>query len=651
MKSSDREFIAESEDILGEAARLLIELQESGFNPDSINALFRAFHTLKGLSGLFGHKPITDFSHALESVLDDVRLGKIHFSDELIGFLFANLDALKKSIAGLKDGQEPDLAGFVEGVEDFRKHSAGGPVAISLKGLIDEAILKVLSEYEEHRLKSNVAEGKGVYILEKKFSIADFDTGLQAASKAIKSVGELLSTLPTSEGMPPDSIGFNLLFASSLPQEELARVLGEPPKELLKPKITEARPKAAQDAQSIKSASTTVRVDIEKLDRILNTIGELTLTKSAVKRVASELRDRFGHSTLVLDVYKISQSLEQRLLELQGQVLEIRMVPIGQIFGRLSQVIKRYSREAGKQIELAMYGEDTELDKYLAEEVIDPLVHIVRNAIDHGLELPEDRVKKGKPPHGTISMKAFQRGNHVVIEVSDDGRGIDFDAVARKAVEKGIIEKGAVLQKRELLELIFAPGFSTKDSVSEVSGRGVGLDIVRDKLSSMGGFSDVDTVFDKGTKFVLTLPITLAIIKALMIRVGTGRMAIPLTSISETHMVENSELKTIEGRKVYNLRKEMLPVTRLSEVFDIPADNSERSYVVIVGFGERRMGLIVDELLGQQEIVIKSLGEYFRGTRGFAGAAEIGRHEVILVVDIESVIEESLIRQKGMLHV
>ncbi len=651
MKSSDREFIAESEDILGEAARLLIELQESGFNPDSINALFRAFHTLKGLSGLFGHKPITDFSHALESVLDDVRLGKIHFSDELIGFLFANLDALKKSIAGLKDGLEPDLAGCVEGVEDFRKHSAGGAIAISLKGLISEAILKVLSEYEEHRLKSNVAEGKGVYILAKKFSIADFDTGLQAASKAIKSVGELLSTLPTSEGLPPDSIGFNLLFASSLPQEELARALGEAPKELLKPKKTETKTKAAQETQSIKSASTTVRVDIEKLDRILNTIGELTLTKSAVKRVAAELRDRFGHSTLVLDVYKISQSLEQRLLELQGQVLEIRMVPIGQIFGRLSQVIKRYSREAGKQIELVMYGEDTELDKYLAEEVIDPLVHIVRNAIDHGLELPEERMKKGKPPHGTISLKASQRGNHVVIEASDDGRGIDFDAVARKAAEKGIIEKGAVLQRRELLELIFAPGFSTKDSVSEVSGRGVGLDIVRDKLSSMGGFSDVDTVFDKGTKFVLTLPITLAIIKALMIRVGTERMAVPLTSISETHLVENSELKTIEGRKVYNLRKEMLPVTRLSEVFGIPGDDSERSYVVIVGFGERRIGLIVDELLGQQEIVIKSLGEYFRGTRGFAGAAEIGRHEVILVVDIESVIEESLIRQKGMLNV
>jgi len=332
-------------------------------------------------------------------------------------------------------------------------------------------------------------------------------------------------------------------------------------------------------------------------------------------------------------------------------VLEIRMVPIGQIFGRLSQVIRRYSREVGKQIDLVMYGEDTELDKFLAEEIIDPLVHIVRNAIDHGVEPPEVRLKKGKKDVGLISLKAHQRGNHVVIETKDDGGGIDVEKIRKKAVQQGLIEEGVELQRREILELIFMPGFSTKEEVSEVSGRGVGLDIVRDKLSALGGFADVETEKDIGSTFMLTLPITLAIIKSLIVRVGRERFAIPLTSISETHAVEHSALQTIEGREVYNLRGTMLPMVRLKNMLGLKTNGAERSFAVVVGFGERRIGLLVEELLGQQEIVIKSLGDYFKGVKGFAGAAEIGRHEVILVLDVESVIEESLLKQRGVIHV
>lgn len=649
MKSADREFIAEAEDILNEAGRLILELQESGQNPDSVNALFRAFHTLKGLSGLFGHKGINDLSHSLESILDDVRLGRVAFSDELVDFLFLMADGLKAAVEACKGGQEMDVAPQIAQIEAFRLRSSGKAQAVSLEGIIDPSIVKVLSEYEEHRLKTNIGDGKGIYLSRQVFSLEDFDVQLEALTKLVKSMGELVSTLPTSEGVPADSIGFNVLFSSQKTLEQLKSQLAGKVEEILKPKTKEAGAKAT--AVSLKSASTTVRVDIEKLDGILDTIGELTLAKSAVKRIGDDLRDKYGHSSLVMDVYKISQSLERRLLELQSQVLEIRMVPIGQIFSRLSQVIKRYSREAGKQIELVMYGEDTEIDKYLAEEIIDPLVHLVRNAIDHGVETAEERAKKGKPGISTITMKAYQRGNHVVIETIDDGRGIDVEKVRRKALEKGLLEPGIQLQKREILELIFMPGFSTKDTVTDISGRGVGLDIVRDKLSALGGFSEVETREGEGTTFTLTLPITLAIIKALLVRVGRERFAIPLTSISETHTVGDSELQSIEGRKVYNLRQEMLPVTRVSEIFDIADDASGNAYVVVVGFGERRMGLIVDELLGQQEIVIKSLGDYLKGLRGFAGAAEIGKHEVILMLDIESIIEESLIKGKGVLHV
>ncbi len=363
------------------------------------------------------------------------------------------------------------------------------------------------------------------------------------------------------------------------------------------------------------------------------------------------MTDAYGHTGLVIDILKISQTLGRKITELQGQVLEIRMVPIGQIFSRLSQVIRRYSRETGKQIELVLYGEETEIDKYLAEEIIDPLMHIVRNAIDHGIETAEARKKKGKKESGTIILRAFQRGHHVIIEVKDDGAGIDRDAVEKKAREKGLITEGITLTEREILDFIFMPGFSTKSTVSEVSGRGVGMDVVKAKLSKFGGFVELSTAKGKGTTFILTMPITLAIIKALIVRVGSERFAVPLTSLSETIVIGHKDIQTIEGKEVYNLRGEMLPIVSIAKLFALGSDNPERFFVVVIHYGERGLGLLVDELIGQHEIVVKSLGDYFEGLRGFAGAAEIDRHEVVLVLDVDSAIEESLRQQIGIAHV
>jgi two-component system chemotaxis sensor kinase CheA len=657
MKSSEKEFIAEAEEILEESGRLILEMQEtfkSGINPDTINALFRAFHTLKGLSSLFGQHSITDISHSLESLLDDIRMGKIEISDNVVGFLFKNMDVLRAAMEGTREQKDIDISEHIKDIENFRNSLEGKKGAVSLKGIIDDSILRTLSEYEEHRLKANVSEGKGIYLIKTVFSYQDFDKALEGLTKKAKSLGELISTLPTSENIPSDSIGFNILLGSLKPVQMLRETLGYEMIELIKMKAGQ-KPEQRKDVKmsdaSLKTTSTTVRVDIEKLDRILNTIGEITLAKGAVRRIGEELADAYGRSRAVMDIHKISQTLDRRLSELQEQVLEIRMVPIGQIFGRLSQVVRRYSREIGKQIELAVFGEDTEIDKYLAEEIIDPLVHIIRNAIDHGIETEEEREKKGKKPVGTVTLKAFQRGNHVVIDARDDGKGMDSEKIRLKALEMGLINKEEELTRRELIELIFMPGFSTSDVVSEVSGRGVGMDIVREKISSIGGFCDVETRKDEGTTVTLTLPITLAIIKALLVRVGTERFAVPLTSISETHVIAHSELKTIEGREVYKLRGEMLPVTRVADVFKIARDSTDRSFAVIVGFGERKIGLLVDELFGQHEIVIKTLGDYLKGLKGFAGAAEIGRHEVILVMDVESVIEESLTKFKGVLNV
>lgn len=659
MKASKKEFIAEAEDLLEESQRLMIEIQETvgtGINPDTINALFRSMHTMKGVSGLFGLQGITSLSHAMETLMDDVRLGKIELHDDVVNFLFRNLDILKGLVELVsQDKDESEVSSYLKDIESFRAGQKGQSAAPSGEGIIDEAILKVLSEYEEHRLKSNIKDGKGIYLAKAVFALDIFDKALEELTGVIKARGELISTLPTSSNVPDGSIGFNLMFGSPNPPDAVKADISYEIDVLIPPKTAPQAPALpvatkTQDAV-LKSTTTTVRVDIEKLDRILNTIGELTLAKGAVRRIGVELTENFGHTPLVYDVHKISQTLERRLAELQDQVLEIRMVPIGQIFSRLSQVVRRYSREIGKKIEMVMYGEDTELDKYLAEEVVDPLMHLIRNAIDHGIEAPDVRLQKGKSETGTIFLRGYQKGNHVVIEVRDDGGGIDIERVRKKAIEKKLLDPAVELQEREIIDFIFTPGFSTKDVVSEVSGRGVGMDVVKEKLLALGGFAEVSTRKDAGTTFILTLPITLAIIKALIVRVGNEKFAVPLTSMSETLIVEHKDIQTIEWKEVYYLRGEMLPMIRIGTFFNIPSDSNERSFAVVVGFAERRVGLLVDELFGQQEIVIKSLGDYLSKLRGFAGAAEVGKHEVILVLDIESIVEGSVIKQKGGTYV
>lgn len=653
MKASKKEFIAEAEDLLFESQQLILEIQDtyqSSLNPDTINAFFRSMHTLKGLSGLFGNEGITNLSHSLESLLDDIRLGKIDITDEVVNFLFKNLDVLKSAVEGVKEDKEQDLTEHINDIKSFRKsikESATGP---SIEGLIDESITKVLSEYEEHRLKANIKDGKSIFLLKAIFDLSTFDTSLEELTVKIKSEGELISTLPTSSDVPDGSIGFNLMFASNDLPHKLKEELGHDIEVLVQPKRPTPQLQKRQEI-SMKSATTTVRVDIDKLDRILNSIGELTLAKDAVRRIGSEIAERHRASPFIRDVQKISHTFERRLAELQDEVLEIRMIPIGQIFSRLAQVIRRYSREEGKIIDLMLYGEDTEIDKSIAEEIVDPLMHLVRNSIDHGIESVDERTHKGKNEKGSITLKAFQRGSHVVIEVIDDGRGINVEKIKKKAIEKGLIEADTEIEDREIINLAFTPGFSTKDVASEISGRGVGLDVVKEKLSMLGGFTEVSTESDKGTTFTVTLPITLAIVKALIVRVGKHTFALPLTAISETVEIEHKDIQTIEWKDVYYIRGEMLPITSIGRLFGIQTDESEKSFAVVVGFGKRRLGLLVDELLGQPEIVIKSLGEYLKGLSGFAGAAEIGKHEVILVLDVESIIEKSLMKQEGMLHV
>jgi two-component system chemotaxis sensor kinase CheA len=658
MKSSKKEFVAEAEELIEESHRLILEIQDTcsaGLNPDTINALFRSMHTLKGVSGLFGLRGVTNLSHSLEALMDDARLGRIKINDAFVNFLFTNLDILRELLEKISRGEEEgDVGGFVRDIEAFSESMKTGPAAGgSRTEAIDESIMKVLSEYEEHRLRANIREGKGIYLARTVFTLDVFDKSLEEVSRRIKTKGELISTLPTSTDIPEGSIGFNLLFGGKGSGDEMAKELELDIETLVASRTMPASgPLPHKQADThLKSAATTVRVDIDKLDRVLDTIGELTLARGAVRRIGFEFVEQYGLTPLAHDINKISQILDRRLAELQDQVLEIRMVPVGQIFSRLAQVVRRYAKEIGKRIELVMYGEDTEIDKFLAEEIIDPLMHLVRNAMDHGIEPAEERRKKGKPDSGTIVLKACQKGNYVVIEVKDDGAGISAEKVKKKAVEKGLLERNETPDEKKVIDLIFSPGFSTKEVVSEVSGRGVGLDVVREKLSSLGGFTEIATEEDVGSTFVMTLPITLAIIRALIVRVGKERFAVPLTSMSETLIIDHRVIQTVERKEVCYLRGEMLPIIRVNRFFGLAGEESDRSFAVVVGLGDRRVGLLVDELFGQQEIVIKSLGEYLKKLRGFAGTAETGRHELVLVLDVESLIEESVIKQKGGAYV
>jgi two-component system chemotaxis sensor kinase CheA len=401
---------------------------------------------------------------------------------------------------------------------------------------------------------------------------------------------------------------------------------------------------AAVESGSLRSISRTVRVDIDKLDLLMNIVGELVLSKGAITGICDRLRGS-GEKELAGELTKAMRVLERRLHDLQKGVMDVRMVPVGQLFEKITRIVRRVANEQGKKVELDIRGADTELDKLIIEDVSDPLMHIIRNAIDHGLETPPERRAAGKPEKGAICLWAAQKGNHVVIEVRDDGRGIDSEKVRRKAVARGLISDGKELSRSEIFELLFLPGFSTRDEVSDLSGRGVGLDVVKNNITQLSGMVELTSEVGRGACMTITLPITLAIIKALIVRVADQTYAIPINSVQETLMVEGSAVRTIERREVLELRESTLPLLRLDRAFHLaspPAVSSQRLFVAVVGLADKRLGFVVDDLLGQQDVVIKSLGKALAFVKGIAGAAELGNQKTILVLDVAGLMGEAL---------
>lgn len=680
-----KDFLAESEEILEQLNLDLVTLGdviENGgdVDPGLLNTIFRGAHSFKGISGMFGFDDLCELCHHMENLLDSLRLGKVPLSEKLIETLFALLEVLTRLVHGKAESEDftLDISPYIQRIDTLLRGDESSPQSQSAQG-IDPAILRVLTEYEEHRLNESIKNGKNILRVAVNFSLMSFDVELAALTDQLKQYGEVLSTLP-SAGDIPGHIGFQLLFGTRCTSEELEEVLQSEDLTVvcLYSSAVEAAPlglpakphpprtvaveaevvtkegdgNEEERAASLRSLSRTVRVDIDKLDYLMNIVGELVLSKSAITAIAVQLKQQASND-LTAELQKATRGLERRLEELQQGVMDVRMVPISQIFDKMVRIIRRVSNDQGKRITLDIRGAETELDKLIVEDLSDPLMHLIRNAVDHGIETAEERVAAGKSDKGTITLWAAQKGNHVVLEIGDDGRGIDANRVRQKAIERGLISSETELSQEDIYNLVFLPGFSTRDEVTDLSGRGVGMDVVKNNIAALSGAIEIDSEFGRGTLMTITLPITLAIIKALIVRVSGRSYAIPINSVLETLMIDATAIRTIERREVMELRQKTLPLLRLTDVFALPTEEkagSARSFVVVTGMAEKRIGIMVDELIGQQDVVIKSLGKTLSFVRGIAGAADLGNQKTILVLDVGGLMNEAL-RGESALHV
>ncbi len=692
------EFLAEAQEIVEtlQSSLLEIERQRSAgrpADPDLVNGCFRAVHSLKGLTGLFGLTRASELAHRLENLLDAIRLGRVDARPATLDVMFEAVELFGAALAAARDGGDLDPHRLIDYLSRLDA-AVAAPAAAAAEPedgfggwQLEPGLLSVLTEYEEHRLRENIRGGADIFRLGGHFDLMSIERGIEQVKERVKPHGEIVTYLPGGEGNDPSTIELHILVASHEPLVKLAAALegttvvveriprserrrmtmplsgppapapAPPPPPPLHPSTpppptppptdpSDSDPDASD--VTLRSVSQSVRVDIRKLDALMNAVGELGLVHTGLVELLDRLLTQ-GRDDEAQALRREVRALERRLAELQGGILEVRMVPLRQVFDKLTRVVRKLSRGLGKQIRLDVAGADTELDKLIVEELSDPLMHIIRNAIDHGIESAAERIAAGKPEIGTISVRALQQGNRVIVSVADDGRGIDEQAVARAAISRGLIAAGQTgeLGRRELQNLLFLPGMSTRDEATELSGRGVGLDVVKTNISRLSGIIDLTSNPGLGTAVTITLPITLAIIQAVVVRVAGRVYCVPLNSVLESLLLEPGEIKTIEGREVMSLRRQTLRLVRLSDLFKLGGAirrPGAHAYVVVVGVAQHRLGLVVDELIGQQDVVIKSLGPALAGLRGIAGATELGGRRTSLVLDVPALVEEALAR-------
>jgi len=708
---AEREFVAEADEILERMRADLADLADRGADggevpPELVNGLFRSAHSLKGLAGLFGLEPIRELAHRMEDLLDGLRLGRIDLAPATVDRIDRAVKLFAELLACVGDAEA--LTALAAPVTDLAAELGDPRAALReadpLAGLdVERSLLAALTEYEEHRLRENLRRGRHLFLAEASFEMLCFEEGLGELTQGLRELGELISTLPSPGEGSTSQIRFSLLVASDRSLDQVAaaldlpdvtfRPLCAPPpatetrsptpasgarsepqasgescqlsdrRTVLEPARSETQPSGegkqlpnrrnvlgpeSERSDSLRSLGETVRVDIRKLDELMNLVGELAIQREAVAALVSRLASDPATARSASELGRIHKDLDRRLRALQGAVLEVRMVPLRQVFDKVSRVVRRLRAELGKQVRLEVQGADTELDKLIVEALVDPLMHIVRNALDHAIEPSDERLAAGKPLEGLVRIEAFQRGNHVVVAVTDDGRGIDRAALRERAEVLGLVERDQTLGDRELVDLVFVPGVSTRREVTVTSGRGVGMDVVRTNIGLLGGVVDLSSIPGRGTSVSLTLPITLAIIPSLVVEVAGQRFAIPLGAVQETLLVDPSQIQRSEGRELLDLRGAALPLRRLAAELGLraaPADSKQ--FAVVLGMGDARLGLLVDRLEGQQDAVIKPIHGPVPSVRGIAGAADLGGSQPVLVLDASALLTEDASRREA----
>jgi len=662
------DFLAEAEEVLNSMGKDLVKLGrgvKAGVIDHSVlNGVFRSAHTLKGMSGVFEREDMAALIHSLEDTLDMLRLGRVCLTYEVLDCVMDAHDLLGKILAS-KGGD--DFSGAIAALGE-RLEASRRPRKDADAPAIDKELLGSLTEYEAHRLRENLRACNNVYIVNAAFPITSFDKGYARVTDLLKTDCEVIATLPSGKSNP-EFLHFDIIIGTEKPPEYITALLGDVAETGLRVLSRPARPpevsgslkgpalevirdrsRTPQAHQTLKRVSNTVRVDIAKLDSVMHIISELGILKSNLTRLGAELRGERTFSAYGLELSRAEKFLERKLAELRDGVLDIRMVPIGQLFGRFDALVDRLARDSGKEISVETSGEDTELDKRIIEELADPMMHIIRNIVDHAIEPPEVRESSGKPRAGTITLRAYQKSNHVVVEVADDGAGMDVEVIKAKAAERGLVTGDylSTLSRRDALDLIFLPGFSTRDEVSVTSGRGVGMDVVKENITRLSGIIDIETEKGEGTRFILTIPVTLAIIQSIIVEAGAERYAVPLNSVIEIIEMTGEAAMAAERDGSIALGERVVPAVRLSTFFGAapaaaPARSAEPApgYGIIAGVAEHRTCMIVDRLVEELDVVIKPLSRIIR-VPGIAGATDMGEKGTVLVLDVTGILDAAM---------
>lgn len=692
-------FIDETKEHLQTLSDELMVLEKEPENMDTINEIFRAAHSLKGMAGTMGYKRMQRLTHDMENVFQEIRSGNMKVQPELVDVLFRGLDALESYLANILESADEgteENEEIINTLNSIAERAKGGVSTIEEKPAKEEkksveAEESNKAKYEEIRIsdfeKNTFDKAKsqdqnifGITVYLQETCI------LKAARaflvfKALEELGEVIKAVPNVQDIEDEKfeLDFSLVYFTKEKMETVKAAIenvSEVREAVIGPFTvrledaseeehhaeersskqqgasdnssvqktaaqTEAKPAAKKTASGQKSkpaVGRTVRVDIEKLDVLMNLVSELIIAKNSLVSISSsenETRNDSGFNEQI-------EYLESVTTNLHESVMKVRMVPIESVFSRFPRMIRDLNKKLGKKMELHMTGEETELDRTVIDEIGDPLQHLLRNAADHGLESNEERMAQGKPEVGNIYLDAYQDGNNVNIEVRDDGAGIDVEKVKNKAIEKGTItpEQAEVMSDKEIVDLLFRPSFSTAEEITDVSGRGVGLDVVKTKIEGLGGNIECKTTLGEGSSFIIRLPLTLAIIQALLVELGTEKYAIPLGSIQTIEDIPVGDVKYVQTKEVINLRGSVIPLIRLDQILDVdPGEKEPESLtVVIVKKGEKQAGLVVDNLIGQQEIVIKSIGNYINCSKMIGGATILGDGEIALILEVNTLV-------------